>query len=67
MKGRMKSEEIKQFKKLLCSDLNFREIGEILNRSQRSINGQMFLLAKRYNAKTRCGLVTKILTNEILN
>lgn len=67
MKGKMKSEEIKQFKELLCSDLTYLEIGKILNRTPGSINEQMKQIAKRYNVRTRCGLITKMLKNEVHN
>ncbi|HEY9178089.1 MAG TPA: response regulator transcription factor [Flavipsychrobacter sp.] len=54
-----------------CSDLSYREIGDKMNASTRTVEGYRDSLCKKFNAKTRTGLVsfalfTGLVTDRVL-
>jgi DNA-binding CsgD family transcriptional regulator len=64
-KGQIKGEELTTLKKLLCSDLTYAEIARAMNRKGKSLNNYAQKIYRKYEVKTRVGLVIKLLQNEI--
>lgn len=64
-KGQIKGEELTTLKRLLCSDLTYPEIAKEMNRKSKSLNNYAQKIYRKYQVKTRTGLVIKLLQNEI--